>query len=384
MHLKFRNCNEAFEGLVQDIRLRRITTDKLPSRYGEVQKIVEPVIVTYTEPRERVLFNRARDCNHFFHLFESLWMLAGRNDLAPIVFYLPKMAEFSDDGGVTQPDAYGYRWRQYFGWDQLNNIVDELKNDPTSRRVVLQMWNAWHGKNALNSYVSSDAHSAACGSKGVPCNTQAYFEITKSEIGHPDGAPQLNMTVCNRSNDMIWGMLGANVVHFSMLQEYLANAIGVQVGKYHQFTNNLHVYTKTWTPEVWMDELEDASMHAPQHIEYAFDREDQTVNGGVLASQVPLVKDKETFDKEVKLFVDDFSVVAYGSGKNGLDYTEPFLENVAKPMCLAWRHHKRRDYNMALAAIAGCRAEDWREAGRNWLLKRKANWESKQTDAQAT
>jgi hypothetical protein len=45
------------------------------------------------------------------------------------------------------------------------------------------------------------------------------------------------MTVTNRSNDLCWGMLGANYVHFTILQEYLAARLGVvgrQIPPLHQ------------------------------------------------------------------------------------------------------------------------------------------------------
>ena len=94
-----------------------------------------------------VLFNSARDCNPWFHLYESLWMLAGRNDVASIAYYAKNMANYSDDG-KTLNGAYGFRWRHmvargqpWKGVDQLDILVNHLKADPTSRRAVLQMWN---------------------------------------------------------------------------------------------------------------------------------------------------------------------------------------------------------------------------------------------------
>ena len=47
----------------------------------------------------------------------------------------------------------------------------------------------------------------------IPCNTAIYFKVREGK---------LNMTVSNRSNDVIWGTFGANVVHMSILQEYVA------------------------------------------------------------------------------------------------------------------------------------------------------------------
>src|SRR5438132_1260003 len=89
MHLVYRGVNEAFREMIKGFHTGKFYHDKSPvecipytcaSRYGEVMMIEEPVIITYQKPIERVLFNQARDCNVFFHLFEALYMLAGRQD----------------------------------------------------------------------------------------------------------------------------------------------------------------------------------------------------------------------------------------------------------------------------------------------------------------
>lgn len=359
MHLYYRGVNDAFEGLVRGIHRGEFQVNASPSRYGDVLRLDGPVTITYTNPRERVLFNKARDCNSFFHLFESLWMLAGRNDIGSLCYYNSKMKEFSDDG-FTIPDAYGHRWREYFGWDQLESIIDDLKKDKSSRRMVLQMWNSAKANHKFrfdNPDVSADTFRAASGSKSVPCNTQAYFDITNNE---------LNMTVCNRSNDMIWGMLGANVVHFSFLQEYLACCIGVAVGKYHQFTNNLHVYINNFEPEKWLKEYLPRTETTLTYI--SSDR-----NGGFepVETARALVIDQAVFDFEVKKFIDDpFK-----------EWQEPFLEFVAKPMCCAFKHHKSRQYDLAREALERVTAGDWQMDGLRWINKREAMWKEKQKDA---
>src|SRR4051812_24359480 len=71
----------------------------------------EPVITHYARPLERVLFSPDRDANPFFHFFEALWMLAGRDDVEFLAALLPRMQEFSDDG-VRLAGAYGYRWKK--------------------------------------------------------------------------------------------------------------------------------------------------------------------------------------------------------------------------------------------------------------------------------
>lgn len=351
MHLYFRNVNDAFEGLVAGFYRGTIPTHTAPSRVGEVIVVEEPMIVTYSHPRERVLFNQARDCNPFFHLFEALWMLAGRNDVESLAYYNSQMREYSDNG-KTFHGAYGHRWRKRFGWDQLAGIKRELIDNPTSRRCVLSIWNScFHDDNQPGG--EEDMEMVLQGpAKDVPCNTHIYFLISDDDNGK-----HLNMTVCNRSNDLIWGMLGANVVHFSMLQEYLAACIGVDVGTYNQITNNLHAYVERWEPKKWLAEF--------AYIDYKHPS---------MFPSVPLVRNPELFDQECVAFVD---------GIDG-DFQEPFLRQVAQPMCAAFRRHKRRAYlgdNNALTIIERVWANDWRTAGRNWLTRRKRIWEQKDSEA---
>ena len=152
-------------------------------------------------------------------------MLSGSNNVDFPASFAKQIREYSDDG-TTLNGAYGFRWRYYWDYDQLEQIIYMLKNDSTTRRAVLSMWDPQHDLE----YDSVD----------TPCNTHIYFRTVGG---------RLDMTVCNRSNDLVWGMLGANIVHMSILQEYIANATGLPVGTYHQFTNNLHVY------EGWEDKF---------------------------------------------------------------------------------------------------------------------------------
>lgn len=352
MHLSFNNVNDAFHDLV--VKFRDWKTFKYPpflsttSRVGDVIQIAEPVTITYKNPRQRVLFNEARDANPFFHLMEALWMLAGRRDIEPMAYYAANYRECVQDGDNPNANgAYGYRWRHapaYWGLgrealgaqdgtlDQLHVVIDQLKRKPDSRRVVLQMWNVGDDLQQIDK------------TKDVCCNTHAYFLINGGK---------LDMTVCNRSNDLIWGALGANVVHFSFLQEYLAANIGVEVGVYNQFTNNLHVYTSRFEPDKW---LSDSTPNRYQDHHYL----------------VPLVKNPTTFEKELQEF-NTFCLAKPELGKAQFD--EPFFSVVACPAQLAFADHKRRDYKAAVGYASEIEATDWRAACTSWLRRRQASYE---------
>lgn len=422
MEIKTRNVNTAFKTLVQlfhshntpgpytdDWGHKQTQVIKRPSRNGTVLMINEPVLITYTHPRERVLFNAARDANPFFHLYESLWMLAGRNDVAPVAYYAGQMAEYSDDGR-TLNGAYGWRWRHAKGrdygsgptvvmvddptvpcgkravhadlsvgdLDQLGILVAHLKADPTSRRAVLQMWNVeddllkigvgrtWEHEKSDGSTFRRDANGTAV-SKDVCCNLSVLFSLRAVEserVGFDNGGYRnvtyLDMTVTNRSNDLVWGLLGANYVHFTVLQEYLAARLGAEVGRYHHFTNDLHVYTETnsgFKPDEWLNEHEEM-----------YDRY-RSIEDGSELKLVPLVRDPEAFEREVPEFV-EFFLGKLTEGDKQRKWKEPFLETVAKPALTAFFCHKQKTGQGALMVASAIESDDWRLACTQWLKRR--------------
>lgn len=386
MHITVRNVNQAFGSLVSGIYEGKIPTTRVPSRNGDVLKIEEPVLLTYTHPRERVLFNVARDCNPFFHVFESLWMLAGRQDVAPLKYYVKTMDQFSDDG-VTFNGAYGYRWRRadtsVEERDQLAILIEHLRDKPESRRAVLQMWNVEDDLMQINE------------SKDVCCNLSVMFALRRenpdlaerqrqegltdqqvADLWGKEARTYLDMTVTNRSNDMILGMLGANLVHFSFLQEYVACALGVEVGVYNQFTNNLHVYTWNWEPEKWLEEIDKnrRTMRSPPMYRYA---DGPHSTDGVQTCGGPLLKDVNQFDMEVKLFVEYNSSNEHPALRADLNWKEPFLQFVVQPMMHAFHMHKHRDYEAALHWCDRIQSEDWQLVCGNWLDKRWKNYLAK-------
>ncbi len=323
------------------VALRRMPPicDRRDSRNGPVLVSPEPVTTLYESPRERVVFWPDRDANPFFHLIEALWMLAGSNDVEVPAYYAKQIREYSDDG-YTLHGAYGHRWRHWgeldpnpVAWagDQLVVIAAALQRDPSCRRQVLQMWDP-----------SLDLGRDG---KDVPCNLVAHFQIDR------DGC--LEMTVFCRSNDAIWGAYGANVVHFSILQEYLALAIGVEVGRYYQVSSNWHIYDN----EVY------------RRVAPIADRPNVNPYDDGLPI-IPLFEDRERFDEEVKAFITGF-----GASRG---YEEPFLRDVAEPMHRAYRAFKEEDRPEAFVEardeIEYMPSCDWQLAATECINRREERW----------
>src|ERR1017187_3661662 len=105
--LHVRNVHEA---LPRALALLEQEGVERPSRNGPV--LLGPSVTTvYERPCERVIFWPERDANPYFHLYEALWMLAGRDGIAGPARYAKQIREYSDDGVVLH-GAYGDRWRK--------------------------------------------------------------------------------------------------------------------------------------------------------------------------------------------------------------------------------------------------------------------------------
>lgn len=341
--IKARNVQAALPEALYQLRLHGV---ERASRNGPVRMFPGPVSTMYEAPNERVIFWPERDANPFFHFMECLWMLAGRNDVAMLTKYAANMVDFSDDG-VSFNGAYGYRWRKFFGRDQLPLIINALRANPDDRRQVLQMW---------------DQTDLGRVSRDVPCNTEINFGISH------DG--RLDMQVHNRSNDMIWGAYGANAVHFSFLQEFMAMCIGVPVGRYWQTSFNFHAYTEADAfkkSECLADRATDALTKREPFNPYALLPEE----GGVEPYRVISVP-YETWMQDLGVFLHTGPIIGF---------RDRFFRVVATPIYLAHEHFKHNSgedkYLGALEILKQCKAHDWRLACTQWVERRYAKFRNR-------
>lgn len=156
----------------------------------------------------------------------------------------------------------------------------------------------------------------------------------------------LDWTVYNRSNDFILGALGANAVHMSVIQEFVARMVGVKVGRYWQVSNCMHVYTEL-TPH-WQK-----CNNLPLSVD------DPYKNGTV--EPFPLITNKESWMCDLYTFMEQ--------PWRGVRYVDPFFNKVARPMAVAHRAHK--EGKNGLDYVSQIEASDWQLACKQWLMKRE-------------
>jgi hypothetical protein len=158
------------------------------------------------------------------------------------------------------------------------------------------------------------------------------------------------MTVFNRSNDMIWGAYGANAVHMSMLQEVVATAVNMPIGRYWQVSNNFHAYLDTFKKH------EDIINKSPGFTDYDL---------GVI-SNYPIVNTPiDTWFNELDMFINEGPIIGF---------TDPFFKRVAIPIYMAWMAWKNKEdrnrKEAALISLNSCVAPDWRKACVEWIERR--------------
>jgi hypothetical protein len=334
-----RNVHEALPEAMHQLNVNCVVED---TRNGPAWVMPEPVTTVYSHPRERVIFWPQRDANPFFHFYEALWMLGGRRDVASLTRFVKRMSEFSDDG-VTFHGAYGYRWRHHFDKDQLAYIMRNLRMKPNCRRQVLGIYDP-----QVDLRLAEDQDNM----RDIPCNLVAHF-MNRS------GA--LDMTVFNRSNDIVWGLYGANAVHFSMLHEVVATGAGLPMGSYYHVSDNWHAYKATAEPLLGL------SMYATQPPGHGLRTPYEM--GEASPFRMVNLPNLDTWFGELNMFLD--------MGNGALGYTDVFFRRVALPMLEAHTLYKQKEYAKAMTVAQTIQATDWRLAAVQWLQRREEKREAK-------
>lgn len=149
---------------------------------------------------------------------ELKWYWSADNKCDTIGKYASLWLKLTDDG-ITNNSAYGYILFRKYGYNQVEQIIELLKKDPTSRRAILNI---------------SDPTLNKIETKDLQCTVGIQFLIRDNE---------LQETVYMRSNDVYFG-LPYDYIFFMTLGEYIANQLGLKLGKYIHHATSMHMYLR--------------------------------------------------------------------------------------------------------------------------------------------
>ena len=137
-------------------------------------------------------------------------------DLKEFAVKVKESAEFAKKWGDLGP-VYGKQWRDFGGVDQLENLVNDLKNNPTSRRLIISAWNPpLIGQMAL-----------------PPCHAFMQFYVNNGE---------LSCQLYQRSADIFLGV-PFNIASYSLFTMMLAQVCGLKAKWFVHTMGDAHIYT---------------------------------------------------------------------------------------------------------------------------------------------
>lgn len=320
------------------------------TRNGPVRRFAGHTTITITNPRRRVNFSPARDANPFFHIIESVAMLGNFNSVELLSYFAKNMANFSDDGKVFNA-FYGTRARKYNDYyDQLKQVCYNLADDPTSRREVISL---------------VDPYDLSKTTKDKACNLSMVFYVNQTT-----GA--VDMSTFNRSNDMVWGFVtGANIVHFSYFQEYVAAALRRNVGLWHHTSCNMHQYCNPQADKIinalaqekkdgWCDYYENYLPNSEYKQQLIF-------KGGLLeADRFTDQCSKACYEmREANRYRRLANVFPFG------EYSNTWLRETVHPIYNSFQARRLgKPQNTIRYYLNKIQEPDWREACTNWVNRR--------------
>jgi thymidylate synthase len=153
-------------------------------------------------------------------IHELLWFLRGETNIA----YLRENRvtiwdEWADEHGELGP-VYGKQWRQWAGpdgtIDQIRWVVDEIRRNPDSRRLIVSAWNV------------ADLPQMAL----MPCHALFQFYVA-------DG--RLSCQLYQRSGDIFLGV-PFNIASYALLTHMVAQACDLRVGDFVHTLGDAHLY----------------------------------------------------------------------------------------------------------------------------------------------
>lgn len=124
-------------------------------------------------------------------------------------------SEFAEKHGNLGP-VYGSQWRNFNGFDQLKWVVNEIRTNPNSRRLIVNSWNP--------PQISEMALP--------PCHMMFQFYVNKGK---------LSLQLYQRSADAFLGV-PFNISSYSLLLELVAKVTNLRVGEFIHTIGDAHIY----------------------------------------------------------------------------------------------------------------------------------------------
>ena len=164
-------------------------------------------------------------------IHELIWFLRGETNIK----YLKDNGvsiwdEWADENGNLGP-VYGSQWRS---WptpegkhiDQISQIIDQLKNTPDSRRIIVSAWNVAEIQNMAL----------------PPCHAFFQFYVSPASPENGQSKPKLSCQLYQRSADIFLGV-PFNIASYALLTMMVAQVCDMEAGEFIHTLGDAHIYS---------------------------------------------------------------------------------------------------------------------------------------------
>ncbi|HCQ30511.1 MAG TPA: thymidylate synthase [Flavobacteriales bacterium] len=164
-------------------------------------------------------------------IHELLWFLKGDTNIK----YLNENGvriwdEWADENGNLGP-VYGHQWRNWNseGIDQIAEVIEEIKNNPNSRRMLVTAWNPSVMPDTSKSFAQNVAEGKAA---LPPCHAFFQFYVANGK---------LSCQLYQRSADVFLGV-PFNIASYALLTMMVAQVCDLQPGEFVHTFGDVHLY----------------------------------------------------------------------------------------------------------------------------------------------
>ena len=165
-------------------------------------------------------------------IYELLWFLKGDTNIK----YLKENGvniwnAWADSNGDLGP-VYGFQWRNWNndGIDQILNLINDLKNNPSSRRHLISAWNPSVLPDTSKSFETNVANGKAA---LPPCHAFFQFHVINGK---------LSCQLYQRSADIFLGV-PFNIASYSLLTLMIAQVCNLEAGDFIHTFGDAHIYS---------------------------------------------------------------------------------------------------------------------------------------------
>ncbi len=161
-------------------------------------------------------------------IYELLWFLQGNTNIGYLTDNGVKIwDEWADENGDLGP-VYGKQWRSWEGangveTDQVKDVIDQLKNNPDSRRIIISAWNV------------ADLPKM----KLMPCHCLFQFYTSAPDA---NGRRKLSCQLYQRSADVFLGV-PFNIASYALLTMMIAQVCDMDAGDFVHTFGDVHLYS---------------------------------------------------------------------------------------------------------------------------------------------